>query len=230
MVRWLQADQASLALHDAERIAGWDSRFAGDVEVERRYVGLNGCPPCRDLQGHLGWEDSYEGGLWKSRLWHTDWPGIAFVRGRVAADGVVYSIEYLAADKTTLVEHPDTGYARQEFTVIDGQVTEAKYFDRLGVPLRVVTRITDVEFWLLADDAGIQPGDVLVEYAGARGGLSVLRAAIQRAASQFSGVLLPVVIRRGNSEFGVQVPPGRLGVVLQDDTVGPLLPPGDDRP
>lgn len=108
------------------------------------------------------------------------------------------------------------GYARRLLTpgpqeyVLDGQ-----YFDLQDRPLAVETRIATMFVGSMAEQLGMKVGDVILAYAGVELRNRYHLEAQRHSESPF-GPPQPMRLRRGNQVWQIQVPPGLLGLTLED--------------
>lgn len=110
------------------------------------------------------------------------------------------------------------GYARLRFAYdAEGTLQAVEHLDPTGTPVpgRWACVVTSVFPGTTAHQIGLQPGDVIVRYAGRAINSFHVFLAVRDGIPADSGPLELVVERHG-AELTLQVPPGQLGIRIQD--------------
>lgn len=213
--RFLDADGRTHILDHQQGIAGWDSRFEGGQEVERRFIGLAN-EPAWHKDGNLGWKAAYDGQRLVYRTYFGYKTSPFSVREQYDSAGNAVQIRYLDKDDKTFVLHPEQGVAGWDSTFDGHGEASRNYVDAGGRPLAVRTIIDGVEPGSQAESAGVQPGDVFLEYDGVRGNWVALRRAIMQAMRSGDQRRITAVFERKGKEMRLFFKPGWLGVRMHD--------------
>jgi YD repeat-containing protein len=176
----------------AKLVLGYDER---DNVAEMTYLGLDGKPVVhKDGDARAAWR--YD-----------------------ERDNQVEAAFFDAEGKPTLLKK---GYARWTARYDERDVRiDQTYYDTTGSVLPVRVRVTQVLAKSQAEKAGLQVKDVVVSYDGEpiTGLPQFLHAVRRRAAGEKSGPVR-LAVRRGEKEVTVEVRPGPVGLILQEDVGG----------
>lgn len=136
-VRFLGPDKSSLVL-GSDGIAGWNSEFYSDGRERRQdYVGLNGQPPCRHVDGNLGWSATYDSGRLETMTYFGYEEGAPVYREVYDSQGRIVQGRYLAADEITLMVESGEGVAGWNSEYFpDGLERKREYVGVDGLPTR----------------------------------------------------------------------------------------------